>query len=336
MALSPRTTRIILALLVSFAFIAASYYFSAPLRADIANANSTEELLKAYAAKDTDADGLPDWQESLYGTDPENPHSVDPVLTDGEAVDQGKIEPKFKSAAPAPDKVTAADIPGDAPAAGSLTDQFAKKFFQNFMLSQHVGANPSSEDVQKFVESSIADLEGNGAKADVYTKADVTVSGSGPAALSAYAVTMATGFGTKSEIGQKDELAYLNDAVINNDPKALAKIASIASAYKSIAEGMKKVSVPQEAAATHLELMNTAMSLSETIEDMAAFKEDPLRTFLGIEQYLPTGVRLIRALAAMDQIFHQAGISIKQGESGYAFYGTLEQAAAALASLPAE
>lgn len=328
MALSPKTIHIGIALFISLVFIAAGYYFSSPLQTNIASATSTEELLKAYAAKDTDSDGLPDWQESLYGTDLQNPHSVDPVLMDKEAVDQGKVEPKFKSEPPPPEKVDPRSIPGDIPVSGSLTERFAKQFFQKFMMSQQVGMSTSPADMQAFVADSVASLQLTEHTPNTFTRADVRTMGAGASALRSYASTLSEGLTTTtSNTGaEKDELSYVYDAVINSDSKALAKVSAIAKAYRNAVTMAKKTPAPIELVDAHVELMNATAQLAESIENMAAFKEDPMRTLLGMSQYQVQGVRFIRAFATMDTIYQQAGVRIEVGEPGYSFYTLLGQA----------
>ena len=80
--------------------IVTAYGMSGPLpfHTSTAGAESTHDLLVSYASKDTDNDGLPDWQESLYGTDPNNAHSVNATVTDGEAVTQGLVKARFATA----------------------------------------------------------------------------------------------------------------------------------------------------------------------------------------------------------------------------------------------
>ena len=69
-----RTVPIIVASVVAAALIAVAFVASGPIpflgSFKIADAATSAELLKAYATKDADQDGLPDWQEALYGTDP--------------------------------------------------------------------------------------------------------------------------------------------------------------------------------------------------------------------------------------------------------------------------
>lgn len=328
MTLSPKTIRVSVALLISVSFIAAGYFLSSPLLTSIANATSTEELLKAYAAKDTDSDGLPDWQESLYGTDIKNPHSVSPELTDKEAVDQGKIEPKFKSEALPEERVSALDIPGEVPAPGTLTDRFAKEFFQKFMLSEYAGTAPSSAQVEQFVASLIKDLDADGAIPDRYSLSDVRTGGTGAAALETYAATMTQGMNPNGAVIEKDEITLLNDAIVNDNKESLVQIQRIAKAYRAVAEGMSGVAAPEEAVRTHLEIMNAAVKLSSTMEDMAAFNEDPVRTLVGIGQYPAAGVRLLRALTSMHTLYIQTGVRLTPDDPGYPFFMALEQVAA--------
>src|SRR3989344_3578766 len=85
-----RTFLTIGALIIGAGFIVVAFLSSHPVASPV-SAESTAELLKAYAAKDTDGDGLPDWQEALYGTDPTNPRSVQASMTDAEAVAKGLV-----------------------------------------------------------------------------------------------------------------------------------------------------------------------------------------------------------------------------------------------------
>lgn len=305
---SKKTVRVVVALLISLSFIAAGYYFSSPLRTSIANATSTEEILKAAAVKDTDSDGLPDWQEALYGTNPENAHSVDPELTDSEAVAQGKVEPKFKSEAPLPGAVTSDRIPGEVPASGSLTDRFAKEFFSKFVLSKNVGS-ASDADKEAFVADAVASIVAETATKTVFTEKDV-VAGiqTGPEALQAY--------GTASEGAQrkpqatltKDELSYMLDYMNLSDEDALKKVELIGKAYHDTAYALIKVPVPPELRASHLKLANTLEQISVAVLNMAAVKSDPVLSLVGIGQYSVSAVALQDVLDEMRLEYDAAGV----------------------------
>src|SRR3569833_2132398 len=95
MKISERTLRISTASGLALIMVSAAYLLSGPtfFTSHTANAESTDELLKAYANKDTAAAGLPDWQEALYGTDPNKAISNSFGIPDGEAAREGKLTP---------------------------------------------------------------------------------------------------------------------------------------------------------------------------------------------------------------------------------------------------
>ena len=138
-----RTVTIIVSLLLAGAMIVAAYIFSGvnALQPNAANAGVTDDLLKAYAEKDSDADLLPDWQEALYGTNPNNVHTIDPKLSDKEAVDKGLVKPKY-SATPAP----AGAVTGKPAAPGTITEAFSQELFKQYLLSGGSTA-PTKEEV---------------------------------------------------------------------------------------------------------------------------------------------------------------------------------------------
>lgn len=308
MPLSPKTIRVVVALFISFSFIAAGYYFSSPLRTSIANATSTEEILKAAAVKDTDSDGLPDWQEALYGTNPENPHSVDASLTDSEAVAQGKVEPKFKTEDPLPEAVSSDRIPGDVPASGSLTERFAKEFFSKFVLSKNMG-NVTDADKETFVAGAVASIVAETATKTVFSEKDVVAGTvSGPEALQTYGTASDAAQRKPSATLEKDELSYLLDYMNTNDEDALKKVALIGEAYHDTAYALIKVSAPPELRSSHLKLANTLEQISVAVSNMAAVKSDPVLSLVGLGQYSVAAVQLQDVLDEMHPIYDAAGV----------------------------
>lgn len=133
-SLSPRNTRIIGASLIAVIMVAGGYFlpgFQFP-KTKAVNAELTDDLLASYVAKDTDSDGLPDWQEALYGTDANKADTDGDGISDGEAVRKGLLTPTALSSQLPSDPVGEDEVlPGQAPAAGSLTEQFSRSFFQS-------------------------------------------------------------------------------------------------------------------------------------------------------------------------------------------------------------
>ncbi|HEX2792768.1 MAG TPA: thrombospondin type 3 repeat-containing protein [Candidatus Paceibacterota bacterium] len=320
MAHSTRTVPIVIASVIAVLLVGGAYVLSGPIPfINTVGAESTEELLKAYAAKDTDGDGLPDWQEALYGTDPENPQSFQAGMTDGEAVAQGLLTPQ--PVATAAEEVSD-DFPGTDAAPGSLTDQFAKRFFENYLLTRG-GTPPSEEQMLSFVQSAVNEISRSALYADAYSSRDMRISANGgKAGLGAYAAASERAFAENTVPADKDALSYFSDAIEGGDTEAYAQLQSMSDAYKGIASAMVEVPVPVETAATHLRIVNSLMHMSRTLADMAAMPTDPLRAMVGIGAYDERSKEMIRAFAALGEDFRLAGVSLSEGEEGFYVYRT--------------
>lgn len=328
MRFSIRTIRIIGASLAAVMLIGGAYLISGPnpFGNTAANAASTDELLKAYAAKDSDMDALPDWQEALYGTDPNNAHSVDVSLTDAQAVQKGLVKPKFSSAAvPGVGSTTSSSIRAAAP--DTLTDQFARSLFTQF-VQQSNGTEPTPDEIAQFMQAAVADLTANHRIPDAYALTDVTISGTGAVSLRAYLTAAERVFAANSVPAAQDPLGYLSDGMMNNDTTAFKKLSSISTAYAAIAKALIKVPVPKEAAYAHLELVNALMHMSEVAGDMAVLQTDPLRTTLGISLYPSTATGFARGFADLYKVLQAEGVQIGAGEPGGDFYASCRMAAA--------
>ena len=109
---STKAGSITIALAFAVIVITGAWFLSKPGGASLANAESTEALLKSYAIQDTDGDGLPDWEESLYGTDPKKADTDGDGVNDAQAVKEGLVKLSLSAevpAAPGPDLAYFAD-----------------------------------------------------------------------------------------------------------------------------------------------------------------------------------------------------------------------------------
>ncbi|MBA3789475.1 hypothetical protein H0X32_03775 [Patescibacteria group bacterium] len=319
-----RVPRVLGSLLIVGVFILAAYLFSGPplsfLKPKAASAESTAALLKAYSQKDTDTDGLPDWEESLYGTDPNNAHSVSQTVTDGEAVAQGLVKPKFNTQTNA----SAANLslaPAPTAAAGSITDQFAQNLFSQYM-NQLGSTPPSSQDIANFAQKAVESAVADHTQHDRYSAPNVRVSGAGPAALMTYAAAMEEVFAAHTIPGNKSEIDYFSDSVNKNSPDALSMVGAIGSSYGENASALLEVHVPNEAQSAHLEIVNALSRLGADTTDMSTINSDPLRAYFGLAAYQSDAKLLVRAFSDMAAVFSTENVTLTSSDKGYHFYKT--------------
>lgn len=291
------------------------------------DAKSSEELLKAYAAKDTDADGLPDWQEALYGTDPVNPNSFSAELTDGEAVAQGLLTPQSLASKVPKDEgmISGLDVADD-----SLTARFSREFFARY-FSTRGNAPPSSEEVLVFVNDAVAELSAERLATDAFTVNDLELSpNTGAEALTNYAALVEDALVENSVPADRTDLEYFAEAVEKGSADSLSKLADISGGYEAVASALMAIPAPEEVALAHLELANALARLGEATGDLAALKSDPIRTLLGIGGYRQYEFGYVQALAQVSHAFAKSGTLIPPAQPGYAFFKATSDAAEVL------
>lgn len=328
--------RIIFAAFFSVALIVGTYLLTRSIKAPaIAQASEEAALLQAIATKDSDGDGLADWEEALYGTSPSATDSFNLGMTDGAAVAKGLIVPKAISDIPSPvasaDTVASIDpsLP-PPPSEGTLTAAFAKNFFTLYLAAKQAkdDGDLSETDMAEVANQALSSLSSAITVAPNFKAVqDLTVSGSGADALKQFAIDAEVIALKNSANATTSELTYLMNAVKNNDASALTNIASIARAYREGAAGIAALPVPQELAADVLLLVNAMMRLSEIISDFARVNDDPLATMLALQQYPQAVISLGTAFIHIGRVYTSAGLSLSAGSPGASFVNIIADAA---------
>lgn len=317
-----RTLFLFSSCLIAVVLIGTAYVSSGPsfLSAKSVGAESTHDLLVSYASKDTDSDGLPDWQEALYGTDPNNAHSVSASVTDGQAVAQGLVAPKFRNATTTP--ADASSIPGPDAGPQTLTDQFGKELFGQYLKARGQG-KPTSADVATFVEQGVQQLKQNQVIPDTFNQGQIKVSGTGPDALLSYAASAEAVFIKTNIDSDKTDLDYFSDAVNKGDTKALTKVKQFAQADAASARGLMSINTPRELATSHLKLANALMRVSQSLTDMSLLSTDPLRAMLGMATYSDSVQQVVQAFSEMQAVYAAEHTAPSVGVSGRDFYNVM-------------
>jgi hypothetical protein len=326
--------RVPAAALFSVVLIAGAYFLAGGIKSPRAVEASTESaILKAIAAKDSDGDGLTDWEEALYGTSPRIVDTFNLGMTDGDAVARGLVVPKaiadVKIATSSPLSAGADGLP-PPPAEGTLTAAFAKNFFTLYLSVKESkgGADLTESEMQNIASEAISSLSSAIMIAPAFkSPKDLNISGSGADSLISFAQNAEAVLRKNTSRAKKSEILYLQDAVENNDAVATSFIVEIAKGYRDSAAGLAALTVPKELAASDLVLINAMMRISEITSDFARVNDDPLAAILALQQYPQAVIDLGNAFISIGATFRAAGISMPKGESGSAFVNLIQDMA---------
>ena len=307
MKISERTLRISASTLLALLMVGAAYLLSGPnfLTSRSANAESTDALLKAYASKDTDSDGLPDWEEALYGTDPNKAISNAFGIPDGQAAQEGKLTPsslatQLPSANQGTTTLTDADFGGvPAPAAGSITEQFSKEFLQEFVAASN-GQPMDANTQQQLVTNLLSNIGQQVSKSLVSNYSFVQVHTSSSVTLQQYAASIESAFENNDIKDSANPYDLMLTAIESTDPKARtqaeADLAKTSTAIAAMATQLRAASVPPSQANAHVELVQSLETLARATGIMANYQKDPLATMGALSAYTAANNLYAKAL----------------------------------------
>lgn len=255
---------------------------------------SGEDLVKIskeddFFSQDTDEDGLYDWEEALWST---NPALKD---TDGDGVDDKKfIENKRKEIDV---DTTYKSDPNNE------TEVFAKQFFTTAsVLSQSGSFN--QETLDQF-SNGIGQSISNFTIKDKYNLASLKLSGISAENYYNNFESLYNSLPHK-EVRELENIALL----IQNpeDTTALDNIAKINLMYSKLEDGLLTMEVPYNASGGHLFLLNNINKVSIVILESRNIDYDPLKVTTYLSKYDEYSKNVSSALSTLASYFNQSGI----------------------------
>jgi hypothetical protein len=233
---------------------------------------------------DTDNDGLPDWEEALYGTDPRNPDTDSDGTPDGKEVELGR-NPLVKGPK---DALASKDNPSatsTAPENLTLTDTFARDFFTQFMSLQQSGTKITADNANQIASDYLKNKTLPNISARQYSAADLSLTDSDPTHLANYRDAITAVFGKYWPSGNTNELYIMQQAFTNSDTNALTGLSTIISAYQNTLSNTLALSVPKLAVSLHLNVINSLSTYIETLKMIQSAYTDPLSGLVGLNAY---------------------------------------------------
>lgn len=230
--------------------------------------------------KDSDSDGLPDWEETLWGTDETNPDTDGDTTADGAEVKLGR-NPIVKGPK---DKLQDAPLSATTTTEKlSETDKFGREIFARYMNLRQSGLSSDVNSQDQLIKDLVAASDSVGG-AYMYLTSEIKVNAS--ATLKDYANSIASVL-QKNAIKTRNEVAILNDAVVNEDAEAIKELDPIIKSYSAILKGLIEIRVPSNMVNFHLDFVNTMSNILYTAKSFRSAFSDPVLSLRSLGQYQP-------------------------------------------------
>lgn len=250
--------------------------------------------LESLVNKDTDDDGILDWEEGLWGTDPTKKETTAGV-PDSTAINKLKSE-QSSSTGTTNEQGEPLLNEGQNNATLTQTDKFSRELFATVAsLSQNGVMDQATIDQ---LSSSLADQIQNSAPRKVFLISEIkTINNDRFQTFLSY-------YDALNDIDKKYKIDYtaldvLGQFVIdenNVDVSALIKLDLIIANTNKTIGAMVKMSVPTSISTLHLNAVNALQRLSENLSDIRLYDTDVVVAINGISQYMENAEKLDSAV----------------------------------------
>ena len=233
-----------------------------------------DETVEILVNKDTDGDGILDWEEGLWGTDPmkkeTTPGTSDSVAIDKLKAEQGKNN-QINKESQTPENLT-------------KTDQFSRELFATIVtLNQNGQIDQTTIDQ---LSSSLVEQIQNSVPRKIYAISDIKIiDNDTKEAIQKYSDTLNSIY-TKYYTNKKSVMNILQQFITDEEnTEILKELDPIINQTNKIISESLKIQVPRSLSLLHLDLINNSQKLLENISDLRLFDSDIIVAISAIGQY---------------------------------------------------
>lgn len=222
--------------------------------------------LNEAIARDSNKNGIPDWEESLWGLDPKG---------DG-AQNKSIIDAKKASGA----------IQSTDDSDPTATDAFSRELLSAILTLRQSGTL-TPEALQK-VASSVADgVDTKHTNAFTYSMHDMTIAtGDQEQAKNTYETSLKKLIARYNEDDFGSELTIISDALQSENKAEVKQLLPIANAYTDFGARLVKIKTPRSIAQNALDLANASAQMGESLKRVANLYSDTIVGMVALDDYV--------------------------------------------------
>lgn len=292
---------VVLALLI----VSGAWYFSTGKnnqKDSVSPDSGLKQVANLIAEKDSDNDGLKDWEEPLWGTDPQKSD------TDGDKTNDGdEIKTNRDPLKPAPNDIRqeTAKQTGVATSTEEITatDKFSRELFARYLAFKQGGEALDQKSQDIIISSMLAETQLD-IKAPIHSSAEFKLSQDNSAtALKNYGNLLGEAIISASPETSVNEIMILNEAVQAESGDKIKELDPIIEGYQKLIKLVMATAVPTEALSIHLNFVNSLEQVLANIKTFRQFFDDPVATLAGINSYEDSVAKLQSSITGFRSFF---------------------------------
>jgi hypothetical protein len=263
------------------------------------------------SAPDSDNDGLKDWEEALWHTDPHNPDTDNDGTTDGEEIKLGR-----SPTAPAPnDDLKTITLEQAASStiqtSDNLTESLSIQLMTNFISAKSAGGS-IGDLPQKLVDAKMPPPF-----QDEFTLNDIVIStDNSNSAIKNYINTIST---IIWRTPTQNVGALLLAVDKNQDYSLLDKLSADVIIDTYIFQEVRKLKTPSSLSSAHLEIINLTNNERKALPEIQKLNSDPLIAIHGWNEYLNAERRFQDIIRVIGALIENRVFGFSSSDPGYVF-----------------
>ena len=256
-----------------------------PIKNIVNNSRATREAELARLNQDSDEDGLKDWEEEIYGTDPQKADTDGDKTPDGEEIKLGRdpLKPGPKDHLPVP---LAEKKESPAKSENNLTQKIIDKFNEKFILPR---LNDPSTNIDNTILSRdiLKDLPANISYPSYFTEKDIAIlKNDSPENFKSYLEGFNASINDSFKNLNTPEIMIFSEALQAEDLSQLSILDVYLSAYQTALAKLIKLPVPPAFANLHLAYLNATRRQQAAVEKMRRAESDVIKGTYGAREYI--------------------------------------------------
>lgn len=276
-------------------------------------------------SKDTDKDGLLDWEEALWRTNPEFADTDGDGTNDGDEIKAGR-DPKIAGACGEKECSDKLQNPEEltknknAEEPSTFTAKIAQEFGKNYFAGKGVvgGESLSASAQQSLADSITLGIEqGVAAYQDVFKKEDIKISKFLSPKI--YLDNLGNAFNLNFKNITTSELDVINFVISGNYFDNVKLFDPIINAYKNMVLFLQKETAPESYADLHLSALNIMQNTLFAVRSMKNTEEDPMKAIVGVRLYEQETERAQEFLKNLKEQIKKDEIKFDKQDGGYFF-----------------
>ena len=244
------------------------------------------------ADQDSDGDGLPDWKEVLYNTDPHNPDSDGDGVSDGDEAAQGSN--------PARSGTETSSSGYTAPNGLPTSEALGREVFAAYLSLKQEGAIDDTA-VATAVEGVVSEhLRDNAPLQAHYTIKDISQSAADDEAARASYRAQVDAAIAKADAVPEYELSTAYRLLDTENLSHADTLKEDAEIYREITDDLLALSVPASYAKTHLDLINAFDAIASAVHELSVRYGDPYDMLVAVNVFVAAEKRFTETYRAFD------------------------------------